>query len=55
MVLVLLVGAGWLTIEARQWLFRTRAEALLADIKFLELHQSSWPDAQKLMTRWGKW
>lgn len=32
-----------------------RAEALLADIKSLSLNRSSWSDAQKLMTRWGRW
>jgi len=42
-------------MEASQWLFRARAEALLADIKTLELNRSSWLDAQRLMTRWGKW
>jgi len=42
-------------MEARQWLFRARAEALLADIKSLELNRSSWSDAQRLMNRWGKW
>jgi hypothetical protein len=46
---------GWIAIEASQWLFRMRAEALLADIKTLTLNRSSWSDAQKLMTRWGTW
>ncbi|MGA3046809.1 MAG: hypothetical protein ABSD67_09325 [Terracidiphilus sp.] len=39
----------------RQWLFRVRAEALLADIKSLEVNRSSWSDAQRFMTRWGSW
>ena len=54
-VALLLPVAGWLVMEARQWLFRTRAEVLLSDIKSIELSHSSWSDAQKLMTRWGKW
>lgn len=45
----------WAILQARQILFRSRAERLLADIKALELNRSSWSDAQKLMTRWGKW
>jgi len=32
-----------------------RAEALLSDIKSLDVNRSSWSDAQRLMTRWGKW
>ena len=54
-VVFFLLGFIWLVMEARQWLFRARAEALLGDIKSLELNRSSWSDAQKLMTRWGKW
>ncbi len=55
LLVAVLLCIGWLAMEARQWLFRSRAEALLADIKSLELNHSSWSDAQKLMTRWGKW
>ena len=50
-----LLTVGWVGMEVRQWLFRVRAEALLADIKSLELNRSSWSDAQRLMFRWGKW
>lgn len=39
----------------RQWLFRMRAEALLADIRSLSVNRSSWSDAQRFMTRWGRW
>jgi len=46
---------GWLVMEAGQWLFRIRAEALLADIRSLELNRSSWTDAERLMARWGRW
>jgi len=44
-----------LSLEASQWLIRMRAEALLADIKSLELNRSSWSDAERLMNRWGEW
>jgi hypothetical protein len=50
-----LLGFIWLVMQARQWLFRMRAEALLGDIKSLQLNRSSWSDAQKLMARWGSW
>lgn len=39
----------------RQWLFRIRAETLLADIKSLNVNRSSWSDAQRFMARWGTW
>ena len=49
------LGFLWLVMQARQWVFRMRAEALLGDIESLQLNRSSWSDAQKLMTRWGSW
>jgi hypothetical protein len=54
---VLLFGlvASWFGLEASQWLFRIRAERLLADIKSLQVNHSSWSDAQGLMDRWGRW
>ncbi len=36
-------------------MFRKRAESLLADIKTLELNHSTWADAQRPATRWGRW
>jgi hypothetical protein len=45
----------WLAAQCRQRIFRKRAEALLSDIKALELNHSTWSDSQRLMTRWGKW
>lgn len=51
----LILGVAWLGLEASQWLFRIRAETLLADIKSLQLNHSSWSDAQRLMNRWGRW
>jgi hypothetical protein len=54
-VVFCLLGFLWLAMQARQWLFRMRAEVLLGDIKSLQLNRSSWSDAQNLMTRWGSW
>ena len=54
-VILLVLIASWLGLEVSQWLFRTRAERLLADIKSLQVNHSSWSDAQTLMFRWGKW
>ena len=51
----LIFFAGWPTMMVRQWLFRMRAEALLADIKSLDANRGSWADAQRFMNRWGSW
>lgn len=51
----ILAFALWAAAQGRQWLFRHRAEKLLADIKALELNRSTWADAQKLMNKWGSW
>jgi hypothetical protein len=50
-----LLGAVWVSGEAYQWLLRWRAGKLLADVQSLQVNRSQWPDAQKLMTRWGQW
>jgi hypothetical protein len=41
--------------EIRQRILVNRAAALLSDMHSLRLHQSNWKDAQRLMTRWGRW
>ena len=41
--------------EIRQRRLVRRAESLLSDIHSLRLHQSTWSDAQRFMTRWGRW
>jgi hypothetical protein len=41
--------------EIRQRILVNRAAALLSDMHALRLRQSSWKDAQRLMTRWGQW
>jgi hypothetical protein len=50
-----MLAVGLVAIEVSQWLFRMRAEALLADIKSLNVNRGSWSDAQRFMTRWGHW
>jgi hypothetical protein len=50
---LLLVAFAFVQIE--QHLLRHRAERLLADFQSIRLHQSTWADAQTLMTRWGAW
>jgi len=42
-------------IQIQQRILRRRAEHLLADIRGIELRKSTWPDAQKIFTRWGAW
>ena len=41
--------------ELRQRILVHRASRLLADMHRIELHKSTWADAQKLMIRWGRW
>jgi hypothetical protein len=53
-LLVLLVAA-WVSGEGYQWLLRWRAERLLTDVRALGIHRSGWPDAQKMMNKWGQW
>jgi hypothetical protein len=50
-IFIALCAAG----EIRQRLLVHRAQRLLEDIHALRLHQSTWADAEKLMTRWGRW
>jgi len=41
--------------EIRQRVLVHRAKALMVDIQSLQDHKSTWADAQRLMTKWGKW
>ena len=41
--------------ELRQRILVYRAESLLSDLHSLRLHKSTWEDAERLMTRWGRW
>lgn len=42
-------------VQAHQYLLRMRAQRLMADIHQIRLYESTWNDAQRLMTRWGAW
>jgi hypothetical protein len=53
--ILILLCAAWASGEAYQWLLRWRAGKLLADVRSLEVNRSQWPDAQKMMARWGRW
>ena len=50
---LVILFAAFIQIQAR--LLRHRAEALLSDIRQLELRKSTWADAQNIMSRWGAW
>ena len=55
-VVVLALVAGLAVfVQIQQRILRWRAERLLADIRELQSHKSTWADAQKIMTRWGAW
>jgi len=52
LAIVLLTFAA---VQFQQRLLRWRAEQLMADMHQIRLYQSTWADAQRLMTRWGAW
>jgi len=52
---LVLLAAAWASAEAAQWLLRSRAEHLLADIRSLDVNRSTWSDAQQVMKKWGRW
>jgi len=57
-VALLVIAAAlclWGYMEARQILFRAQAERLLSDVQALQVRKSTWTDAQRFMTRWGRW
>lgn len=46
----------WATLIATpMWITRWRMSHLLADYHWIHPTQSTWTDAQKLISRWGKW
>jgi hypothetical protein len=53
-LLVLFLGL-LATVQAQQWLLRWRAERLMADMHRIRLYQTTWPEAQELMRKWGAW
>jgi hypothetical protein len=42
-------------VQIGQWVARWRAERLLSDIQSLRLQRSTWSDAQRIISRWGRW
>jgi hypothetical protein len=53
MTVMLLAVVAWVPLQ--QQLLRYRVERLLRDMQSIRLHQSTWQDAQGLMSRWGAW
>jgi len=53
LVVSLVVLIVFLRVEAYR--FQRRAERLMADVQALKLRQSSWLDAEHLISRWGKY
>jgi len=51
--LLSLILLAFAFVQGNQYLLRYRAKHLLADFQSLRLKQSTWVDAQRLMTRWG--
>ena len=55
LLILILLGVAWASSEGYLWLLRWRAEKLLTDVRSLQVDRGGWPDAQRLMTRWGHW
>ena len=55
LTLLLMFLAICTTGEIRQRILVHPAESLLDDLHSLRLHQSTWSDAERLFTRWGRW
>jgi hypothetical protein len=53
--LLFVFAVAWATEYGSQWLLRRRAEKLLADIRSLNVAHSGWPEAQRVMNKWGAW
>jgi hypothetical protein len=41
-------------VRIQTYFFRQRAERLMADFQTVKLNETPWPDAQRLMSRWGR-
>jgi hypothetical protein len=55
-VVVLALVAGLAVfVQIQQRILRWRAERLLADMRELQSHKSTWADAQKIMRQWSPW
>ena len=55
LLIVSFIVVAFALVRVQQYVFRHRAERLLADFQSMQLHESTWTDAQALMTRWGAW
>lgn len=55
LVLLLVLATVWVWQEGAQWLLRSRAQHLLADIDSLNVSKSSFTDAQRVMQQWKRW
>lgn len=55
LALLLLLSALLAAVQAQQWLLRWRVERLMADMHRIRLYQTTWPEAQRLMSKWGAW
>lgn len=54
-VVMVILGAGWLVLYVGQWVGRWRAERLYADWNALQVRESTWADFQRFQSRWGAW
>jgi hypothetical protein len=54
-IVLSLVLIAFLAVQTQQRMLRWHAERLMADMHQIRLYQSTWPDAQRLMHRWGAW
>jgi hypothetical protein len=53
-VLVLLAMA-LVAVQAGQWVFRWRAQRMVAEFRSLAERQGTWADLQRIQTEWGAW
>ncbi len=42
-------------VQVQQRMYKHHVDRLLADLNTVELHKSTWADAQRLMKSWGRW
>lgn len=55
LVLLLVLLAVWTSSEYEQWAVRLRGQHLLADIRSLNMDQSTWADAQRVISKWSEY
>src|ERR1039457_399953 len=52
--LLILLLPAFVVLQFQEQSIRRRSERLLADFHSIRLNQTTWPEAQALMRRWGK-